>query len=100
MSSCALGHQSSAYKGAEYRVPRRQPTQSDLEMDVDVDAELEEKSELQTKGVSRATDFELADYWDEVLSGRELWPVCVTLNVVRLFFRLGCVPSWRYCSAH
>ena len=71
MSSCALGHQSSAYKGAEYRAPHRQPTQSDLEMDVDVDAELEEKGELQTKGVSRATDFELADYWDYIGLERE-----------------------------
>ena len=80
-------------KGVEYRAPRRHHTQGDVGMDVDVDEDSEERGGLETKGVSRATDFELTDYWDEgeALSGRELWPVCVTLNVVRLFFRLGAV---------
>ena len=47
-------------------------------MDLDVDGEVEEKGGLESKGVSRATDFELSDYWDEgeVLSGRELWSRC------------------------
>jgi exosome complex component RRP42 len=82
-------------KRVEYRAPRRHPTQGDVGMDVDVDKEAEERGGLETKGVSTATDFELTDYWDEgeVLNGRESWPVCVTLNVVRLFFRLGFVPS-------
>jgi len=36
--------------------------------------------------VKRATDFELPDYWDEGedLDGRERWPLCVTLNLVRI----------------
>ncbi|KAF8556704.1 ribosomal protein S5 domain 2-like protein [Imleria badia] len=72
-------------KGVEYRAPRRHATQGDVGMDVDVDADVEEQGGgLETKLVSRATDFELTDYWDEgaVLSGRESWPVCVTLNVL------------------
>lgn len=87
-------------KGVEYRVPRRHATQGGVEMDVDSDGQMEEQGGFETKGVSRATDFELIDYWDEgeVLSGRESWPVCVTLNAVRSFFRLGFVLSWKCCS--
>lgn len=35
---------------------------------------------------TNATDFELPDYWDEgeVLDGRERWPICITLNLVRI----------------
>lgn len=74
-------------KGVEYRAPPRHATQGDVGMDVDDDGEAEEKGGggFETKVVSRATDFELTDYWDEgeILGGRESWPVCVTLNVVR-----------------
>ena len=44
-------------------------------MDLDIGGEVEEKGGLESKGVSRATDFELFDYWNEgeVLSGKELW---------------------------
>lgn len=72
-------------KGVEYQAPRRHATQGDAGMDVDFDGRAEEKGGFETKAVSRATDFELTDHWDEgeVLSGRESWPVCVTLNVVR-----------------
>lgn len=40
--------------------------------------------------ITRATDFELPDYWDEgeVLDGRDGWPICVTLNLVRILFSL------------
>lgn len=74
-------------KGVEYRAPRRHTTQDD----VDFDGQAEEKSGFEREGLSTATDFELTDYWDEgeILGGRESWPVCVTLNVVRSFFRLG-----------
>lgn len=45
-----------------------------------------EKSGLDTRRqqVQTAADFELRDYWDEgeLLSGRESWPVCITLNLV------------------
>ncbi|KAF8130595.1 ribosomal protein S5 domain 2-type protein [Boletus edulis] len=69
-------------KWVEYRAPRRHAAQGDVGMDVDVDEEA--GGGFETKGESRATDFELTDYWDEgeVLSGRESWPVCVTLNVL------------------
>lgn len=73
-------------KGVEYRAPRRHATQGEVGMDLDVDANVEEQGGgLEMKALSRATDFELTDYWDEgeVLSGRESWPVCVTLNIVR-----------------
>ncbi|KAI0791326.1 ribosomal protein S5 domain 2-type protein [Abortiporus biennis] len=40
-------------------------------------------SSLDTRHMPTASDFELSDYWDEgaPLSGREKWPVCVTLNI-------------------
>lgn len=53
------------------------------DMDIDEDT----ASGFDTRQIQTATDFELPDYWDEgaVLDGRERWPVCVTLNLVRLF---------------
>lgn len=51
---------------------------------MDVDESGVPESGFDTRRVPKATDFELPDYWDEgeTLKGRELWPVCVTLNVV------------------
>lgn len=51
----------------------------------DMDVDEDNKSGFDTRQVAAATDFELEDYWDEgeVLNGREKWPVCVTLNLVR-----------------
>lgn len=45
------------------------------------------ESGLDTRQSSQAADFELTDYWSEgeVLDERDLWPVCITLNLVRLF---------------
>lgn len=42
-----------------------------------------ERSGFDTRQVPSAADFELPDYWDEgeALAGRELWPVCITLNI-------------------
>lgn len=53
--------------------------------DMDVDEEV--VSGFDTRQIRNATDFELPDYWDEgeVLDGRDAWPVCVTLNLVRAF---------------
>jgi len=47
---------------------------------VDVDDEM--ISSLNTR---RAMDFELEDYWDagEYLDGRDRFPLCVTLNIVK-----------------
>jgi exosome complex component RRP42 len=52
--------------------------------DMDIDASI--RSGFDTRQyTNKATDFELPDYWDEgeVLDGRDKWPVCVTLNLVR-----------------
>jgi len=50
----------------------------------DMDVDREAQSGLDTRSKASATDFELEDYWDEgpVLSGRDAWPVCITLNMV------------------
>jgi exosome complex component RRP42 len=60
----------------------------------DMDVDVEPTSGFDTMNyTSKAVDFELPDYWDEgeVLDGRDRWPVCVTLNLVRgfryLFFK-------------
>ena len=41
-------------------------------------------SGFDTRQIPSAADFDLPDYWDEgeVLGGRELWPLCITLNIV------------------
>jgi exosome complex component RRP42 len=55
----------------------------DIERDQDV------KSVFDTKKahMEGAMDFELLDYWDEgeVLAGRDIWPICITLNLVLTF---------------
>jgi exosome complex component RRP42 len=53
--------------------------------DMDVDAGV--SSGLDTRNVASTADFELLDYWDEgeSLKGRDRWPVCVTMNLVRIF---------------
>lgn len=52
---------------------------------MDVDESGLEHSGFDTRQVPTATDFELPDYWDEgeVLDGRQRWPLCITLNIVR-----------------
>ena len=81
-------------RAVEYRVPAgAKPIANDAPGAMDVD---EGTSGFDTRGVSRtAADFELPDYWDEgeVLQGREKWPVCITLNLVRIYVmspRLQC----------
>jgi exosome complex component RRP42 len=53
----------------------------------DMDVDQDTTSGFDTrKIISNAIDFELPDYWDEgeFLDGRDRWPVCVTLNLVRV----------------
>jgi 3' exoribonuclease family, domain 1 len=46
-----------------------------------------DESGLDTRQSVQAADFELADYWSEgeALDGRDRWPVCVTMNLVRFY---------------
>lgn len=46
----------------------------------------ESLSGFDTQQIPSAADFDLPDYWDEgeALKGRELWPLCITLNIVRV----------------
>lgn len=70
----------------DLRVPRTQSvefrqTLSDVEM---ADEMNQQQSALDTRNLNvTATDFELADSWDEgiPLKGRDTWPICVTLNL-------------------
>lgn len=69
-----------------YQAPsasKNAPKENQDSMDVD-----QGTSGFDTRDMGRtAADFELPDYWDEgeVLKGRERWPVCVTLNLVRTY---------------
>ena len=85
-------------KAVEYKAPRRRVAQVDVGMDVDADDAAEEKGSLETKDTSNATDFELTDYWDEGerLNGRDSWPVCVTLNVVRAVLLFSLCSNMQY----
>jgi len=71
-------------RAIEYRPDKKEGGASGKnreEMDVDSGPQ----SGLDTrKSKAPATDFELEDHWDDgaVLSGREAWPVSVTLNLV------------------
>ncbi|KIK87385.1 hypothetical protein PAXRUDRAFT_831849 [Paxillus rubicundulus Ve08.2h10] len=74
-------------RAIEYRAPGEKDAGGKAQgkgMDVDAQGEKEGRSALEPTAMSRATDFELIDYWDEgeALEGRDTWPVCVTLNVV------------------
>ena len=81
-------------RSVEYKAPRSSAdkgggTMGDVIERGDVDVDLTASSGFDTRSqVSRATDFELPDYWDEgeVLDGRDRWPVCVALNVVCYLF--------------
>lgn len=78
-----------ARKGGSSTTTAAGKTGGSGDMDVDEDT----PSGFDTRQIQNATDFELPDYWDEgeILDGRDKWPVCVTLNLVRL------LPfHWRY----
>jgi exosome complex component RRP42 len=69
----------------EYKAKKRGPAGGAGEgMDVDETAG-EGTSGFDTRQRKHAVDFELLDYWDEgePLDGRQRWPLCVTLNLVR-----------------
>ena len=71
----------------EYRAPNEsKAAKKDAPNAMDVDESLRG---FDTRDMARtAADFELPDYWDEgeELQGREAWPICITLNLVRLIF--------------
>jgi exosome complex component RRP42 len=64
----------------EYKAPQRPSGDTMVE------------SGLDTRQLAQAADFELKDYWSEgdVLDGRDRWPVCITLNLVRENFFVVC----------
>ena len=73
------------------KVPRTRSVQyqpkSNIVSDQDVEMAADGSGSIfNTREVARAADFELADYWDEgeTLKMDEEWPVCVTLNLVRI----------------
>ena len=56
-----------------------------LAQDTPMDVEDRKTSHFDTQKLTRATDFELVDYWDdgEPLRCRSgSWPLCITLNIV------------------
>jgi exosome complex component RRP42 len=67
----------------EYKAKKTGSTSKEKD-GMDVDETAATTSGFDTRQLTNATDFELLDYWDEgdVLDGRELWPVCITLNLV------------------
>lgn len=67
------------YSAKNSRVNAANPADQDDRMEMDDGR----NSGFDVRKVQTATDFELPDYWDEgePLGGRELWPVCVTLNI-------------------
>ena len=82
-------------RAVEYQAPEDSQTTRDSAsaMDVDNREAIPTASGFDTREMVRtAADFELPDYWDEgeVLHGRERWPVCITLNLVRILFIMSC----------
>ena len=76
-------------RAVQYRAPEAlKSARNDAPGAMEVD---EGTSGFDTRDMARtAADFELPDYWDEgeVLDGREKWPICVTLNLVRAYVYL------------
>ena len=73
------------------KVPKTRSVQYQPKSNVlgDQDAEMSADgsgSIFNTREVTKAADFELVDYWDEgePLDTNQEWPVCVTLNLVRI----------------
>ena len=59
----------------------------DMDVDGEDDNDDDVTSSFDTRQLQRAIDFELDDYWDEgePLGGGNRWPVCITLNIVRIY---------------
>jgi len=70
-------------KSVQYRAKKSGRSDATQVMDVDETAHVD--SALDTRETVQISDFELSDYWDdgEPLDGRQIWPVCLTLNLVR-----------------
>jgi len=71
----------------EYRAKKAPVTKDKAAVGAgDMDVDDETPSGFDTRQQSSAADFELSDYWGEGedLSGKEKWPICVTLNMVWL----------------
>jgi len=67
-------------RSVQYQPKSNVPGDQDVEMSADGSGSI-----FNTREVTKAADFELADYWDEggPLEINQEWPVCVTLNLVR-----------------
>jgi exosome complex component RRP42 len=81
-------------RAIEYRPDKKDKGGNEI-MDVDP----ESQSGLDTRrSKAPATDFELEDSWDDgvVLGGGDAWPLCVTLNLVELFFSLSVILNFLF----
>lgn len=79
-------------RALQYRVKVPAHPATAIGMDVDQEPDAEDGSGFDTRIMKKtATDFELPNYWDEgeVLGGRDKWPVCITMNIVSIFFLLS-----------
>jgi exosome complex component RRP42 len=72
------------------KVPKTRSVQYQPKSNISGDQDVEMSADgsgsvFNTREVTKAADFELADYWDEgePLDIKQEWPVCMTLNLVR-----------------
>lgn len=68
-----------------YQVSQRVGGDGDMDVDDTPSSGFDTRSKHASNAINNAVDFELPDYWDEgePLERRDMWPICVTLNVVR-----------------
>ena len=73
-------------RSVQYQPKSNVAGDQDVEMSADGSGSI-----FNTREVTKAADFELADYWDEggPLEISQEWPVCVTLNLVRTTISVG-----------
>lgn len=73
-------------RSVQYQPKSNVASDQDVEMSADGSGSI-----FNTREVTKAADFELADYWDEggPLEINQEWPVCVTLNLVRTTIPVG-----------
>jgi len=73
-------------RSVQYQPKSNVAGDQDVEMSADGSGSI-----FNTREVTKAADFELADYWDEggPLETNQEWPVCVTLNLVRPTISVG-----------
>jgi len=88
-------------RSVQYRAKKSDRKEATQAMDVDETVHV--GSALDTRETVQVSDFELPDYWDEgePLDGRQAWPVCLTLNLVRLCsFAIHCNLIERWAAAY